>query len=204
VHPQDNSNVRSKAHRSLQVDSKVHSEAHRSFHVDSKFLAGAHVSLRVDFQIPRRGSPKPDGDFQIPRRGSRELLRRLPNSAPRLTGAPSSTPNSAPRLTGAPRSASKFYAGLTPASASTSNSAPRLTEAPRSTSKFYAGAYACFRVDVQFRSEADRSPQVDFQILRRGLRLLSRRLPIPLRGSSEPPGRPQCPRRNLPEPPRPR
>ena len=190
MHPQDNSNVRSKAHRSLQVDSKVHSEAHRSFHVDSKVHAGAHARLHVDFQIPRRGS--------------RELLRRLPNSAPRLTGAPSSTPNSAPRLTGAPRSASKFYAGLTPASASTSNSAPRLTEAPRSTSKFYAGAYACFRVDVQFRSEADRSPQVDFQILRRGLRLLSRRLPIPLRGSSEPPGRPQCPRRNLPEPPRPR
>ena len=45
------SQSRSEARASLQVDFEVLPRAHASLRVDSKVLSGAHVSLQVDFKV---------------------------------------------------------------------------------------------------------------------------------------------------------
>ena len=45
------SQSRSEAHASLQVDFKVLCGAHVSLQVDFRVLSGAHVSLQVDFRV---------------------------------------------------------------------------------------------------------------------------------------------------------
>jgi hypothetical protein len=86
------SQSRSEAHASLQVDSKVLCGAHASLQVDFKVLCGAHASLQVDFEVysgahvslqttwkfdPGSAEPQTDFDHRNEKLAHRQIHARI-------------------------------------------------------------------------------------------------------------------------------